>query len=394
MKTLTLLFTALAVCGGAASAAGYRSIAAGSAHTCVLSASGAAYCWGQNAVGQFGNGTTADSAVPVPAAGNLRFLTLGAGGGTTCGIALDGKAYCWGDGTYGQLGSVAPTACGATPCALSPVPVIGGLTFTKISTGPTHSCAVTAAAAAYCWGDAGSGELGQGNYAGPNVCAGRPCSLTPIPVQGALQFSKINAGSGTTCAIATPSQALYCWGDGQFDQIPSGMPQQSQTLPTVAAGAGLKFTSVAIGAYAACGGLSKDNVRCWGGSIDGALGASIIPEFCATAGLGTFACSSKAIEVDGNLTADADDRAVSMSRTGVCAIEKNGKASCWGLGINGQLGNGSSPAQAWTPQAVAGSFKFVELAVGGDKACGVTHQGSVACWGAGSSNVPVAVSLP
>ena len=388
LRSILYLFLMAAAWGAPDS--GYHSLTAGSAHTCVLNSSGAAYCWGQNIVGQLGNGTGLNSTTPVAVAGGLTFSTLGGGGDTTCGITTTGAAYCWGDGTFGQLGGVAPSTClSVVPCALTPVPVSGSLTFAKISSNVTHSCAVTPASVAYCWGDNGSGELGQGNYTGPDTCSGRPCYLSPTAVLGGQRFTTITAGNGTTCAIAITSQTLYCWGDGQFDRIPAGIPQTGQTLPTAAAGAGLKFTSVAIGAFAGCGALThQDEVRCWGGSIDGALGATIIPEFCATTGLGSFSCSSNAIPVAEDLGGADGDRSVSMTRTTVCALS-NKRAFCWGRGIDGQLGIGSSPAQSLTPVEVSGKLKFVELAVGSAHSCGVTEDGRVYCWGGGVSNAPV-----
>ncbi len=64
-----------------------------------------AYCWSDNSFGQLGDGTTANSATPVPTTGNLSFTTLSAGGRHTCGISEDGGAYCWGDNSFGQLGN-------------------------------------------------------------------------------------------------------------------------------------------------------------------------------------------------------------------------------------------------------------------------------------------------
>jgi alpha-tubulin suppressor-like RCC1 family protein len=98
--------------------------------------------------------------------------------------------YCWGDNTFGALGigtgtepplEVGPQQCGPEgnkrPCSPTPVAVSGGLTFAAMSpaAGGVHSCGVTAAGIAYCWGGPGYGELGDGT---------RTSSSVPVRVSG------------------------------------------------------------------------------------------------------------------------------------------------------------------------------------------------------------------
>ena len=71
--------------------------------------SGAGYCWGYNAYGQLGDGTTTDRLVPTPVAGGLTFAAVSAGTvvpffGHTCGVTTSGAVYCWGDNFAGELG--------------------------------------------------------------------------------------------------------------------------------------------------------------------------------------------------------------------------------------------------------------------------------------------------
>jgi alpha-tubulin suppressor-like RCC1 family protein len=73
--------------------------------TCGVTTAGAAYCWGRNFWGQFGNGTLTDSSTPIPTSGGLTFLSLTAGYYHTCGVTPDGAAYCWGANGYGELGT-------------------------------------------------------------------------------------------------------------------------------------------------------------------------------------------------------------------------------------------------------------------------------------------------
>jgi alpha-tubulin suppressor-like RCC1 family protein len=125
-------------------------------HTCGLTGTGAAYCWGENTFGALGNGTTSDSPVPVPVSGGIAFVELIAGGfiGHTCGWTDDGTAYCWGENERGQVGD------GSNADGLEPSPVAGGLLFTRLDAGFRHTCGRATTEAVYCWGSGAAGQLG------------------------------------------------------------------------------------------------------------------------------------------------------------------------------------------------------------------------------------------
>ena len=75
-----------------------------------MTAAGAAYCWGDNALGQLGDGTNTQRNIPTPVSGDLTFAYLKAGDLSTCGVTTTGVGYCWGDNEYGQLGNGTRTA--------------------------------------------------------------------------------------------------------------------------------------------------------------------------------------------------------------------------------------------------------------------------------------------
>lgn len=76
---------------------------ASAGHTCALTPGGEAWCWGWNAAGQLGDGTTTSSLVPVEVGGGLRFTSLSLGGTASCG-RNDNRIWCWGGNQFGQLG--------------------------------------------------------------------------------------------------------------------------------------------------------------------------------------------------------------------------------------------------------------------------------------------------
>ncbi|OLC70617.1 MAG: hypothetical protein AUH78_20435 [Gemmatimonadetes bacterium 13_1_40CM_4_69_8] len=152
------------------------------------------------------------------------FASLTAGTPHSCGVAMGGAAYCWGDGGYGQLGN------GSQNNSLVPVPVVGGLAFTSLSARQLHTCGIAADNRAYCWGWNPDGQLGNGSTS----WNGAPGSTTPVRVSGGLFFTSISAGGDHTCAVA-PGGAAYCWGAGSRGQLGNGATQLL-TVPVPVAG--------------------------------------------------------------------------------------------------------------------------------------------------------------
>lgn len=135
-------------------------------HTCGVTTAGA-FCWGYNASGQLGDGTTVNRASPVPVSGGLSFrfasfLGPVAGSLHACGVTTALAAFCWGSNGFGQLGD------GSTVNKTSPGLVAGGLTFLALSAGAQHTCGV-GPAGAFCWGLNYYGQLGDGSTANSPV---------------------------------------------------------------------------------------------------------------------------------------------------------------------------------------------------------------------------------
>ena len=182
-------------------------------HSCGVTISGEAYCWGRNNVGQLGNGTGGGvSFTPSRVIGGHRFRQIDAGSDYTCAVTTDNRAFCWGSGRQGQIGD------GKTYLRFTPQAVAGGHLFERVTTGEFHTCAETTLNRAYCWGlnqysdYNGAGGLGDGTTTQ---------RLTPVAVAGGLFFSQVSAGYSQTCG-RTDAAVAYCWGTNGGGQLGDG----------------------------------------------------------------------------------------------------------------------------------------------------------------------------
>ena len=354
------------------------SVAAGGAHTCALTFSGLAFCWGRGESGQLGipiptltcptdGGPFPCTMVPVAVEGGLTFAQLAGGGAHTCGLTSDGTAYCWGSNASGQLGDNSRTNRSA------PVAVATALKFASIDAGAQHTCALTSDSIAYCWGSNSRGQLGDGTTTNSSV---------PVSVTGNLTFQSIKAGGfdiGHTCGLTTSGDA-YCWGDnerGQLGNGTGGLGKEDLTAhPDPAPVIGNhKFTALTAGlARHTCGLTGTGAAYCWGENSFGALGNSSTND------------SSEPVPVSGGL---AFAQLIAGGFIGhTCGLTSDGTAYCWGENERGQVGDNSTEDRL-EPSPVSGGLTFTSIDAGFRHTCGLGTadgiSGGIYCWGSGGA---------
>lgn len=350
-----LAFSKVTVGGGPA----FSSPITQARHACGLSTMGVAYCWGGSIWGAMGIDTfdaTANVLQPALVVTNQLFRDIDAGNIHTCAVSMAGAAYCWGADFDGRLGDGDPQ--GGTKA--SPFPVSEGLHFVSISAGNTHTCGVTSSGAGvlsgpvYCWGGNGSGQLGDGSFGARNV---------PTLVSGGLSFIAVSASQGEhTCGITTTFMT-YCWGLNLDGQLGDGSTT-TRNVPTLVQGAATHlFHSISTGRFHTCAVQADNATYCWGANTSQQLG-------------------------DGN-TAQTDRLAPSLVTTATSAVSAGwlytcgilgGGALCWGANDAGQLGDGGTTERnASAP--VSGFLGITQVAAGQDFSCGVTADNRLYCWG-------------
>ena len=330
-------------------------ISAGGYHTCALTTAGGVKCWGADNYGQLGNDASlTDKLIPVDVLGLTSGVTsISAGKYHTCALITAGGVKCWGYDLNGQLGN-------DTSLTDKPTPVdVQGLTsgVASISAGVYHTCAVTTAGGAKCWGANGLGQLGNGNT------TQKP---TPVDVQG-LTFgvTSISTGQFHTCALTT-SGGLKCWGYDGYGQLGDDDVAANKLTAVDVFGLTSGVVNVSTGQHHTCAVTAEGNLKCWGYNNVGQLGDN--------------SATNKLTPVDvQGLTSGVARVSAGVSHT--CAVTTAGGAKCWGLDTQGQLGDNSTTSKP-TPVDVWGLTSGVaSISCGGYHTCAVTTTGAAKCWG-------------
>ncbi len=360
------------------------SVAAGFDHTCALLASGTVKCWGSNVYGQLGdNGTVSTSGTPVDVVNLTGGVAISADGNTTCVVKNDGTIACWGENGIGQLGN------GDNVDSPIPVAVSNISDAIKVSVGITHTCALSKSGAVSCWGDNFYGQLGDETVSDSNV---------PIPVKSLAEpVVALSAGGGydgegteygATCVV-TNSNATLCWGSNSNSQLGDETTVDSVKPVTVKNVVGAN--DVQVGGGQACVVTKSGAIQCWGYNGSGAVGNGGTGFFSIPVALPNSANTAR-VTAGNNYSPHA------------CSISSAGLVSCWGYNYYGQLGTGDNVSTD-SPVVVKGISGVTQVSAGSYHTCARTSASEIWCWGYNgngqlgngtntNSNVPVKISNP
>ena len=235
------------------------------------------------------------------------------------------------------------------------LPVVAG-----VSAGHQHSCRVDADGSASCWGANTDGQLGDG------TSKRRPVQTA---VSGGGAWSTITTGEFNTCGVQRDG-SLWCWGDNQLGQLGNGTASTFDQRTPSRVGSDSDWQRVVLGKYFACATKTDATAWCWGYGGRGELGN------------GTTENRHVPTQLEGEWSqlAAGDSHA--------CGIRTDRSLWCWGSGGNGQLGLGDrdlGSEQRLTEPARVGDQEWSELAAAFYQSCAIRQDGTLWCWGFGSS---------
>ena len=383
-------------------------VAAGESHSLALHQSGTVSAWGRNATGQLGNGTTADSALPVTVIGLPASPVIAIAAGRLYSLALhqDGSVSAWGSNIYGELGD------GTTTNRSTPVSVIGfpASPVTALAADWNHTLARHQDGTVSSWGQNWRGQLGDGtttNSSTPRTVLGLPVSPVVVVAVGwdhsialhadgalsawgnnlygqqgdwstytsltarsiAMPFPVSTIGSGGSHSLAVhPNGVLSSWGDNLNGQLGNGKASKSPT-PQAAIGLPLSpVTHIAAGRNHSLALHDNGVVSAWGYNFSGNLGD------------GTLSGTSLPVAVVSLPSSPVFALAAGWDYS--LAAHEDGSVSAWGNNLYGQLGNGTTTPSA-TPVAVTGlpASPVVAIAAGRAHSMAILQNGSLMAWG-------------
>jgi alpha-tubulin suppressor-like RCC1 family protein len=329
-------------------------------------ASGALTCWGYNADGELGDGTTKRRLMPVDVNGfTSGGIAVAAGAHHTCALTTDGGVRCWGLNDGGQIGD------GTTMSRLTPVNVFATLSRNSVSAGEVactqaryHRSAKTAF---YRYRNVCHYPIST------YVCAGTydPFVETdPCRFEGDYRFHlRLDVDQTFDIEVPLPGGGLIEFNDMKEcpkNRVIAG--GKVNTFPCRHADPLMDVGAVTAGLDHTCVLTKSAGIKCWGANDFGQLGD------------GSKTTRPIAVDVAG-LTAVA---AVAAGENHTCAVTTAGGTLCWGSNSSGRLGDGSTKDRR-TPIGVVGLGSGVEDVATGAISCALTVAGGVKCWGANAN---------
>ena len=260
-----------------------------------------------------------------------------------------------------------------------------------VATNALTTCVVVGGKVA-CFGRGDAGQLGDGVE---HSEVADPVGI--VWVAGLDDAAEVRLGSGFACARRTTG-GVVCWGRDYSGQLGDGTAHSGETFvagPTAVAGI-TDGEGLAVGAAHACARLAEGSARCWGEGHLGQLGDGRTHGDPDPTGV---AVPVDVLDSDGEPRRDITQLTSGAQHS--CALMADRSVWCWGMGLSGQLGDGSFHSDfegggvATALTQVVALDDATQVSAGGSQTCALRASGRVACWGhsglAPNTAVPVDV---
>lgn len=252
-------------------------VSAGWYSSIAVCSDGTVAAWGHNGSGQFGNGSTTSSIVPVAggiggAAAGKTIVAVSAGYFYSLALASDGTALAWGGENFrGKLGN-GTRLDSSVPVAVTATGVLSGKTVVSIVAGYYHSAALCSDGTLAAWGWNDRGRLGNNSVAADSIV---PSAVFQTGVLAGKTPIALGIGSGHTVTLCSDG-TLAVWGENFSGQFGNNSAAFSTIVPVLVNQSGVLAGKTVVGVSA---GHSFSTVVCsdgtaaaWGENGNGQLG--------------------------------------------------------------------------------------------------------------------------
>ena len=281
---------------------------------------------------------------------------LAAGGGHTCAVMGNGAVQCWGNDGSGQLGD------GLRIDRATPAPVPGLMGAWAIATGAAHTCVALADGRVQCWGDNRYGQLGDGTLRR---------RLSPVEVRGVVSAVSVSAADHFSCALLR-SGRVKCWGNNANGELGNGRTSlRRYSTPVLVRGLTHAVQISSAGDHS-CALITSGKVKCWGSDPYGQLGYGTPRAVTIRGVAGATAVASGGGAIAVNIAENNSEYS--------CAVVAGGRIRCWGDNRAEQLGT-AGIRETESPVLVRGMRGATEVVAGVNHTCAIFNGGSLACWG-------------
>jgi alpha-tubulin suppressor-like RCC1 family protein len=278
-----------------------------------------------------------------------RIVSIAAGAYHTCAVLADGRLLCWGESGSGQLGN----GVNSYEPVPEPQEVVGLTGVVQVACTEHRTCALTRDGQMYCWGMNIYGTLGSGTT--------ESYEFSPVLVPDLSDVVGLTLGDWHTCAVLRDG-TVRCWGKNGMGSLGDGTREDSTTPVTVQGITTAVFIEAALGHT--CAILADKTVRCWGRNVTGTLG------------------DGTTTERPSPVVAENLSGVVSLSAWGLnnVAVVEDGRAFAWG-GYDEVMVPGELTGYVTIPLENPYIREAAGVATGWHHACILKIDGTVGCWG-------------
>ncbi|WP_412476623.1 T9SS type A sorting domain-containing protein [Flavobacterium sp. TBRC 19031] len=325
----------------------FRKVVAGEDHYIAISQDGTLWAWGENSLGQLGDGTIVDKTTPVQISTDNTWMFVSVSDRHSMAIKANRTLWAWGNDNYQALGN------GTSNDSNVPVQIGTATNWKEVSAGERGTVAIKTDGTLWVWGTNVSGYLGNG-------AATSFVSNVPIQLGTATDWLTIS-GNGRHCLAVKTNGTLWVWGLNDYGQLGTGNTTNVMTPVQIGTATDWKFVDASSSVSFA---LKTNNTLHGWGYTSGMTFEYLTPQ-------------QVGIDTDWK-TFSIKKRAQSQF---ILLTKTNGTLWGWGSDNSQQLGNGTSAGNYTSPTQISIETNWSDAVAGYFSGLAIKDNGTFWAWG-------------